>query len=296
MVKTQPPPSPPLSQLAEADASNPVLKGGFANKPTVSTVYGPVRSWRFGASLGIDVIRDTSTCSFNCIYCQLGDIQKKTNSRQLFVPTDTIMADLAPVNWNEVDVITLSGSGEPTLATNLGEVIAGLKARTQKPITVLTNGTLLNDPAVVADLQQADTVAIKLDAATQETLQQINRPVDGITLESIVAGAAAFRKQYPGKLCIQTMFMPANRAELEGLADLIKAIHPDEVQLNTPKRPYPLAWHVESRGNHTPNPTYETRPLRTIDPDEATRIETTLTQLTGIPVQSIYHPPQADPA
>lgn len=254
----------------------------------VSTVYGPVESWRFGRSLGIDLIRDRSTCSFNCIYCQLGDIQNKTQVRQYFVSTAEVLADLEKSPWQEADLITLSGSGEPTLALNCGEVIHAVKALTQKPVMVLTNGTLLHLPEVREELLGADEVAVKLDAATEAGLQQMNRPVDGVTLERIVDGAIALRQIYRGKLSIQTMFMPTNVKEAEALADLIRRIGPDEVQLNTPKRPYPMVWDVESRGNHTGLADYPTRALRTVTPEEADALETLLSEKTGIPIRSIY--------
>lgn len=87
----------------------------------ISSVYGPVPSWRAGKSLGIDLILHTSTCSFNCIYCQLGAIQNVTNIRRLFVSTKQVIDDFFNSNWQSADIITYSGSGEPTLATNLGK-------------------------------------------------------------------------------------------------------------------------------------------------------------------------------
>ncbi len=93
------------------------------NKTYQSTVYGPVNSWRVGSSLGIDLLFQTSICSFNCIYCQLGDIQLKTIERKIYVDTDQVEKDFKNSRWPESDIITLSGNGEPTLALNMGEVI-----------------------------------------------------------------------------------------------------------------------------------------------------------------------------
>lgn len=262
-----------------------------AAKP--SCIYGPVKSWRYGQSLGVDLLREVSTCSFNCIYCQLGDIVQKTNERKVYVPTAEIIADFEASNWQQADIITFSGSGEPTLALNLKDVLSEFRKRTDKPILVLTNGTQLADPDVVDALCQfATTVAVKLDASSEKKLQQMNRPVDGVTLEKIISAAKAFKKVFPGKLSIQTMFMPTNREEVEGIAAVVKAIQPDELQLNTPKRPYPLSWHVVSRGNHLTDhdekPDYETRQLNVITLEEAEAIETQLRELTGVPVLSVY--------
>jgi wyosine [tRNA(Phe)-imidazoG37] synthetase (radical SAM superfamily) len=258
-------------------------------KEQVSTIYGPVNSWRFGRSLGVDLIRDLSTCSFNCIYCQLGDIQVKTLARQIFVSTAEVLADLEKSPWQESDIITLSGSGEPTLALNCGEVIEAIQAFTHKPVMVLTNGTLLYLPEVRRELLVADEVAIKLDAPDDDSLQQMNRPVGGITLEKIVEGAIAFRQQYQGKLAIQTMFMPFNLKHVDALAALFNRIQPDEIQLNTPKRPYPLQWVLETRGNHTGKADYPTTPLKTVSLEDAKALEQRLAEKTNIPILSIYH-------
>ena len=96
-------------------------------------VYGPVKSWRSGTSLGIDPIGKVSTCSFNCSYCQLGKIQKITNEIKVYVDTQTVIKDFLELEkqgrfkLEELDVITFAGSGEPTLAENLGEMIDALK-------------------------------------------------------------------------------------------------------------------------------------------------------------------------
>jgi wyosine [tRNA(Phe)-imidazoG37] synthetase (radical SAM superfamily) len=255
----------------------------------LSTVYGPVTSWRVGASLGIDLLYQTSICSFNCIYCQLGDIQQKTIQRAIYVPTDKVEWDLKNSAWEQADIITFSGNGEPTLALNLGEVIQLVKQYTQKPVMVLTNGTTLQDPAVRQDLRHADIVAVKLDAADNASLQQMNRPVAGVTLDGIVEGAIALRQTFTHKLVLQCMFMPANLQQAQGIADLANRIQPDELQLNTPKRPYPKEWHRESRGNHGDLP-YPHVALKYLNEAEALSIENTIRQHTHVPVVSVYKP------
>ncbi len=140
-----------------------------------STIYGPVNSWRVGKSLGIDLLYVSSICSFRCIYCQLGKINEPTLERKVYVPTAKMMTDLQASQWQEADVVTFSGSGEPTLAANLGEVLRASKALTDKPMIVLTNSTLLNNPTVRNDLAAADKIFCKLDAATERTLKLIAR-------------------------------------------------------------------------------------------------------------------------
>src|SRR5437764_5838293 len=116
------------------------------------TVYGPVCSWRAGLSLGVDLLSVNSICSFRCLYCQLGKINLHTTKRKVYVPTERVITDLLRSSWHVADIITLSGSGEPTLAANMGEVIRQIKTLTGKPILVLTNATTLGDRSVRREL------------------------------------------------------------------------------------------------------------------------------------------------
>lgn len=239
-----------------------------------TSVYGPVRSWRFGRSLGIDLILETSTCSFNCIYCQLGRIQQVTMQQGIFVTTAQVLAELDNVQWEEVDVVTISGSGEPTLALNLGEVIAAIRQRYAKPVTVLTNATLLQDPATRQQLRLATRVACKLDAPDDELLRRFNRPAEGVSIRGIVEGIKALKAEgFPTVIAIQSMFMAFNRDRAAEIAALIREIGPDEIHLNTPRRPYPRQWHRSSRGNHEGEKPVESVALQTITQEEADEIE-----------------------
>lgn len=253
----------------------------------VSSVYGPVNSWRLGRSLGIDLLCVNSICSFRCIYCQLGKININTAERRLYVPTDSVMTDLEASPWRDADAITFSGTGEPTLATNLGEVIELVKASTGKPAVVLTNAAHLNDQEVRNDLRAADKVFCKLDAADERHFQLINRPISGLTLQGTVDGIKAFRQEYPGFLAIQIMLQRVTARQIEGFARILNEIGPDEVQLNSPSRPIPLKWWTEARGGDVGDSVPATRP-RMLGGDEMERIETRLRQLTGLRICSVY--------
>jgi wyosine [tRNA(Phe)-imidazoG37] synthetase (radical SAM superfamily) len=252
-----------------------------------STEYGPVNSWRLGSSLGVDLLFINSICSFKCVYCQLGRINVHTMERRVYVPTEKVMADLRASDWRSADVITLSGNGEPTLAANLGEVIHEIKNFTDKPVIVLTSAATLNDEAVRRELSEADKVFCKLDAASERMFRLVNRPVSGVTLESVIAGIKKLRAEYTGWLAVQTMLMPMNCGEIESLAELLSEIRPDEVQLNTPLRPVPREWSVGARGNHAPTVENSVR-LRVIDRAEADRIAERLRALTGLPITSVW--------
>lgn len=266
----------------KAVSNSAVVESGLT-----STVYGPVESWRVGSSLGIDLLFVNSICSFRCVYCQLGVINVHTIERKVYVPTTRVLNDLKASNWQEADVITLSGSGEPTLALNLGEVIREIKALTGKPILVLTNATTLNDAEVRRELCTADKVFCKLDAADERTFRMVDRPVGGVTLDSVVQGIKKFRTEYTGQLAIQIMLMRIHREHGESFARLLNEIRPDEVQLNAALRPIPRGWLPDARGNDATIPATAVL-AKTMSPEEAQRIETQIRELTGLKIISAY--------
>ncbi len=247
----------------------------------VSSVYGPVKSWRVGWSLGIDLICVNSVCSFNCSYCQLGSIQERTNTRREFITLDKLKEDFRNSDWRKADIITFSGSGEPTLALNLKGAINWIREFSGKPVLVLTNGTLLGDKEVRNDLLEAERVYIKLDAADEKTFRIVNRPVEGVTLSGIVEGAEKFRSEYRKYLGIQFMVLPNSRINIEDYADIVRRIAPQEIQVNTPTRPYPDDWYLSSRGSHE-GVDYPAKPLRQVSGERIAGIVTELKKRSGI--------------
>jgi len=203
-------------------------------------IYGPVPSWRLGRSLGVDLISGEKSCTFDCIYCQLGKTVRHIIKREIFVPTAEIIKELESLPELEIDYITLSGTGEPTLAANLGEVILEIKKRFKNRVAVLTNSSLMHDPWVRKELSRADLVVAKLDAPNEEVFRIVNQPTNGITLHMVVEGIKKFNEEYPLKLALQIMFVPQNKDCAADLAALAKEIKPVEVEVNTPLRPCPV--------------------------------------------------------
>jgi wyosine [tRNA(Phe)-imidazoG37] synthetase (radical SAM superfamily) len=253
------------------------------------SVYGPVKSWRFGQSLGIDPIGCISTCSFDCVYCQLGEIQAHTAQREIFVKTEQILRDLQAFAPWDVDAVTISGSGEPTLALNLREILIAVKEITQRPTVVLTNSTLLGDSEVRSALKIADVVAAKLDAVSSDQLRRVNRHVETLNLPYILTGLEQFRQEYQGQLTIQTMILyPWSLDEQLTYIEQIQKLKPDEVQLNTPTRPRPLIHQLEARGNHTESRPYPTQTLKQVNPDFLKTFTLQIQEATHIPVRSRF--------
>ncbi|MGQ9493069.1 MAG: radical SAM protein [Anaerolineae bacterium] len=207
-----------------------------------TVVYGPVPSWRLGRSLGVDpVSTQHKTCSFDCIYCQLGRTIHPLTERRCFVTVDVLRQHLVAAKGAPIDTVTFSGVGEPTLAINLGELAdAARKEMGGYPVAILTNASFIWREDVQADLMHFDIVVAKLDAPTEVLFQAINRPVSQVTLTQILDGICRFRQAFTGKLALQMMFVEANRDQAKQMAALARTCYPDEVQLNTPLRPCPV--------------------------------------------------------
>ena len=212
----------------------------------MSHLFGPVPSRRLGLSLGVDLI-PRKTCPYNCIYCEVGPTTRPTLKR-FHYQAQAIIRELAAYLGRpdrQVDFITLSGSGEPTLNLDLGRIISEIKSMTATPVAVLTNGALLYLPEVRRELAAADVVLPSLDAAREETFQVINRPLAGFTLDRLMAGLTAFRREYRGRLWLEVLLLKGvndTDAELTALRRVLAELAPDKVQLNTSVRPVVEDW------------------------------------------------------
>lgn len=203
----------------------------------MSIIYGPVPSWRLGRSLGIDLLNaKKKVCSFNCVYCQLGETTRFVAEPREFVSLQQLAEEIQSVRQIEADYATFSGVGEPTLATNLGQAIELVRSILDLPVAVLTNSSLMFREDVRQQLAHADTVVAKLDVPNGELLAKVNRPAPGLHFDQIIDGIMRFRGEYRGKLALQIMFIEANQDYPLEIAALAREISPDEVQINTPLR------------------------------------------------------------
>ena len=210
-------------------------------------VFGPVLSRRLGLSLGIDLI-PYKTCSYDCVYCECGPTTARTVTRREFFPVEEVLAELRAVLASRppLDSITLAGSGEPTLSLSLGQVIGSVKSDFPDYVmSVLTNGSLLTEPAVREELLSADRVIPTLATTSQATFERIHRPHPSLQVGAIIEGMERFRAEYAGQLWLEVFVIPGlntSPAELAGLKNAIERINPDKVQLNTLDRPSAEGW------------------------------------------------------
>jgi wyosine [tRNA(Phe)-imidazoG37] synthetase (radical SAM superfamily) len=202
-------------------------------------IYGPVPSRRLGRSLGVDLV-PFKTCTYDCIYCQLGRTTRQTIRRRRWLETAEVVGRVREKLDTDPAVIAMAGSGEPTLHAGLGEVIDGIKALTEVPVAVITNGSLLGLPAVQRELAAADVVLPSLDAADAEMYRVVNRPHPGLSFTHLIEGMAAFRRGFAGEIWLEVMLLDGlsgTDEHVEQLASLAARIEPDRVQLNTVVRP-----------------------------------------------------------
>jgi wyosine [tRNA(Phe)-imidazoG37] synthetase (radical SAM superfamily) len=207
----------------------------------VKHIFGPVPSRRLGRSLGVDII-DFKVCTLDCIYCQVGRTTKLTTERAEYIDIEKVLAELKEVLSKGVkaDYVTISGSGEPTLHSRLGELVEEIKKLTDIPVAIITNGTLLYRADVRKDCSKADLVVPSLDAAYEELFKKVNRPCEGLTVENLIDGLIKFRQEYAGQIWLEILFVEGVNTgdeHIQRLKEVIKRIKPDKIQLNTSVRP-----------------------------------------------------------
>ncbi|RLB40773.1 MAG: radical SAM protein [Deltaproteobacteria bacterium] len=204
-------------------------------------IFGPVPSRRFGRSLGVDLL-PLKTCSLDCVFCQLGRTREKSIERKEYVSTQEVIHELR--QWLEsgveTDVITLSGSGEPTLHSRFGEVLEYIRSNSSTPLVLLTNGTMLHLPEVRKSAALASIVKVSLSAWDQASYGWVNRPHDKLAFDKLVEGEVRFREEFEGQLFLEVFLVKGINSlpdDVKKIAAFARQIRPDRVQLNTAVRP-----------------------------------------------------------
>ncbi|MCI1959652.1 MAG: radical SAM protein [Clostridia bacterium] len=207
-------------------------------------VYGPVPSRRLGQSIGINNI-PPKTCSYSCIYCQLGKTDKMQIKRQEFYKPEVIfneaklkMEQLKNQN-KHADYFSFVPDGEPTLDINLGYEIDMLKQFGIK-IAVITNASLLWMESVKNDLMKADWVSVSIDATDNDTWHKIDRPHGALNNKDILNGIIEFSKMYKGTLVTETMLVDGINDDedcIKNISKQLSLINPSKAYLLVPTRP-----------------------------------------------------------
>jgi wyosine [tRNA(Phe)-imidazoG37] synthetase (radical SAM superfamily) len=197
-----------------------------------------------GLSLGVS-LASSKICTFNCIYCQQGRTQETTLERKEYAKIEEVLVELK--SWlqnsasavNELNYITISGLGEPTLNIKIADFISEVKKITTVPLAVITNASLLSIPGARQAILGADLVIPTLNTVRPEVFYGICRPHQGIRIDDIIQGLASLRKEFHGKIWLEVMLVKGLNDSLEQIRQLketIGQISPDKIQLNSPVR------------------------------------------------------------
>jgi wyosine [tRNA(Phe)-imidazoG37] synthetase (radical SAM superfamily) len=212
----------------------------YTGEKVMSNIFGPVPSRRLGLSLGIDLV-PIKTCSYNCIYCEVGKTTDLIMEPSSFIDIPETIKELEDItSKTPPDVITLAGSGEPTLNLDLGVLIFEIKKITSIPVTLITNGSLLWKKEIREMCTGVDIILPTLSSVFKETHEKIHRPHPDLDLERIIYGLKEMRRSFKKDYFLEVVLLEGlndNDKELSGLKKVIMDIAPDMVQLNTVVRP-----------------------------------------------------------
>ena len=220
---------------------------------TFNYVFGPVPSRRLGMSLGIDLVPH-KICNYDCIFCEIGITKKTVTQRKEYVKKETIIKELDDFlkSYNgKIDHITLTGEGETTLNSGLGEIIKEIKMKYHYPVAVLTHSGNIFDKKVREEISLADVICPSLDAATQEVFEKVNKPHNSIKIENVIEGLIKLREEFKNKILLEVLLVKGINDSYEEITNIGKAcslIKPDMVQINSVDRPgaYPQAIPLSS--------------------------------------------------
>lgn len=206
----------------------------------MSYIFGPVPSRRLGLSLGIDLI-PPKTCTYDCLYCEVGKTTCQTINTGPIVRLHEIANELeTALIKSKPDTITLAGSGEPTLNSEIDRIISFIREKTDVKIALLTNGSLFWKEEVLKKVLTADIILPTLSTVFNNTYNIIHRPCHGLNVSMIISGLRDLRKRFKGLILLELILLSGindSEKELEGLKGAIDDISPDKVQLNTVIRP-----------------------------------------------------------
>jgi wyosine [tRNA(Phe)-imidazoG37] synthetase (radical SAM superfamily) len=212
------------------------------NQTPINLIFGPVASRRFGISLGIDLSPNIKQCNFDCLYCELA--ASKTISKQNSSPKVSDIIDQvkdAIQKHQQIEVITLTANGEPTLYPYLDQLIDELnKIKQNKKLLILSNGSTIYKNNIFRSLQQIDIVKLSLDCATQKCFKKLDRANNSVELHKIIDGIITFSKVYNGDLILEVLFVDGINTkddEIDKLYQILKQIKPNRVDIGTIDRP-----------------------------------------------------------
>jgi wyosine [tRNA(Phe)-imidazoG37] synthetase (radical SAM superfamily) len=211
-------------------------------------IFGPINSRRFGKSLGVDLSPSKKQCNFDCLYCEL-PAAKTVDRYDDVISVEEIMkaVQAALEEHQDIDVLTITANGEPTLYPYLSELMDEInRIKGQTKTLILSNAANINDTRIQNALKKFDTVKLSLDCATPRCLKRLDRVHKGIDIESIKSGILQFRQLFTKPLIVEILFVKGvndSKEEVEALNEYLLTLKATRIDIGTVDRP--PAYYVE---------------------------------------------------
>lgn len=208
-------------------------------------VFGPVPSRRLGISLGVDLVKPKS-CNMNCVFCECGATPKLADKRESFKDIKEVENEIKAVLKDvKPDYVTFSGSGEPTLSKDLGEIINWIKDNTDVSVCLITNSLLLNNDEVIKEVQRADLIIPTLNSVDDDIFHKINRPSKDIHISMIMSGLQKLSAVFKGRIYLETFIIEGlndGEEHIKRMAEFLRTIKFTKIQLNSLARRGTESW------------------------------------------------------
>lgn len=210
--------------------------------PISHIIFGPITSRRFGQSLGIDLSPSSKQCNFDCLYCELKGAKTVDKAKDAPLVKEVLDAlGEALLKHQNIDVITLTANGEPTLYPELDALVDGiLKIKKETKLLILSNGSTIMDISIQNILSKLDIVKLSLDCVSPKCFKKLDRAHKGIEISQIIEGMKSFRKRYFGELVIEILVVEGlndTEEEFKSLSAVLQEIKPDRIDVGTIDRP-----------------------------------------------------------
>jgi len=214
----------------------------------MNIIFGPVMSRRFGTSLGVDLSPMQKQCNFDCLYCELAPAFTVEKQQQSLRVSEIITAlSTALQEHKNIDVITITANGEPTLYPNLDELVDAINMMKGTIQTlILTNSATIVNENTYNILLKFDQVKLSLDALSHDVFTKIDRPHHTIDITKIRESVIRFSHEYSGKLFIEILFVQGlndTDEEINLLNSALLQMQCERIDVGTIDRPpaYPVA-------------------------------------------------------
>ena len=208
----------------------------------MNIIFGPVNSRRFGKSLGIDLSPSKKQCNFDCLYCELAPA-KTMESYEDVVSVEEIMEALKSVlvEHQDIDALTITANGEPTLYPHLSELMDEInRVKGEIKTLILSNAANIHETYIQEALEKFDTVKLSLDCATGRCLKRLDRAHKSIDVETIKSGMLKFREKFTKPLIIEILVVKGvndSDEEIAALNEYLLRLNPTRIDIGTIDRP-----------------------------------------------------------